>query len=207
MVAFAVAGCGGTTTPSPGSQDTGATPSAPTGGPTVGPSTPDGPTATPVSLPTATPTDLGSSPSPSGAATQCSGSDANLAFFAQAAGAMSWSVYCAVVPTGWYLESGSFRLANGGALDVTYRGPGDIYLAISEGNICAGVTDVDVCAPRDNVISPAAMGDRTGVLGRLANGLVLDIERGANPSWRVTGLGLTEAEFVALCAAMVIAGG
>ncbi len=123
---------------------------------------------------------------------------------------MSWPVYCAVLPTGWFLENGSFRLANGGHLEVSYRGPDDARLAISEGNVCDGIgtndgigTDVDACAPRDTVIQVAAMGDQTGELGRLANGLVLDVERGANPSWRVTGSGISEADFVVLCAAML----
>ena len=43
----------------------------------------------------------------------------------------------------------------------------------------------------------------TGELGRLANGLVLDVDRGATPSWRATGLGLTEEAFRAICAAFL----
>ncbi len=123
---------------------------------------------------------------------------------------MTWSVYCAVTPAGWFLENGSYRLADGGRLEATYRGPGEARLAMVQGNVCeSSGADVDVCAPRDTLIGPAALGDRTGELGRLANGLVLDADRGANPSWRITGLGISESEFVELCAAMlrVIAGG
>jgi hypothetical protein len=154
--------------------------------------------------PQPTPSSGGSTPGPSDGAPTCSGSDANRTFFKQAAGAMSWSVYCAVLPDGWFLEAGTYRLAAGGQLLVTYRGPGNVHIAMSEGNVCDGLgTDVDVCAPRDAVIGPATMGDRTGDLGRLANGLVLDVDRGANPSWRVTGLGVTESEFLAITAAML----
>ncbi len=117
---------------------------------------------------------------------------------------MSWSVYCAVLPTGWFVEAGSYRVANGGHLNITYRGPGSARLAIAEGNVCDGLgTDIDVCAPRDTVIGPAALGDLVGELGQEGTGLVLDVDRGANPSWRVTGLGITETDFIALCAAMV----
>lgn len=117
---------------------------------------------------------------------------------------MSWAVYCAVLPDGWFVESGSYRLANNGHLEITYRGPADAHLAMAEGNICDGLgEDVDACAPRDSIIGAALLGDQTGELGRLANGLVLDVERGANPSWRVTGLGIAEADFQALCAAML----
>ena len=119
---------------------------------------------------------------------------------------MAWPVYCASLPDGWFLESGSYRLADGGRLEVTYRGPGDANLAIAEGNLCAG-SDVDACAPRDALIGPARLGDRDGELGRLANGLVLDLDRGASPSWRVTGLGLSEGAFRELAAALVTVGG
>lgn len=119
---------------------------------------------------------------------------------------MAWPVYCAVLPAGWFLESGSYRLADGGRLEVTYRGPGDVRVEIVEGNVC-GASDVDTCAPRDAVIGPGAFGDRGGELGRLANGLVLDVDRGATPSWRATGLGLTEDAFRAICAAFLVVEG
>lgn len=208
LVALVVVGCGANTTPTTGPLGSGAPPSGLSTA-TNAPSVSDAPTVTPATEPTATPTDGGAGPSPSDVGIPCSGNDANVAFFAQAAVAMSWPVYCAVLPSGWFLESGSFRLANGGQLIATYRGPGDSHLAIAEGNICDDVADVEVCAPRDAVIGPAAMGDMTGALGRLANGLVLDVERGANPSWRVTGLGVSEAGFITISAAMlrVTAGG
>ena len=143
---------------------------------------------------------------PGTASSACTGSDSNREFFRQAAASMAWPVYCAVLPDGWILEAGSYRLADGGRLEVTYRGPGDAHLSLVEGNVCAGA-DVEACAPRDAVIGPAALGDRSGELGRLANGLVLDLDRGANPSWRATGAGLSEDDFRALCAAFALAEG
>ena len=149
----------------------------------------------------------GDSGAPSGSpSAACSGSDANREFFRQAAASMDWSVYCASLPDGWFLESGTYRLADGGRLEVTYRGPGDAHLAIVEGFACAG-SEVDACAPRDALTGPARLGDRDGELGRLANGLVLDLDRGRSPSWRVTGLGLSEEAFRDLCAALVIVEG
>jgi hypothetical protein len=133
----------------------------------------------------------------------CSGDLKNKAFFSEAAKAMSWPVYCAVLGGRWSLQDGRYRLASGGVLEVAYNGPGDAHIAVVEGNVCDQVgSDVDVCAPRDSVIGPAPFGDQTGELARLSNGLVLDVDRGANPSWRVTGLGLSEADFRAICAAM-----
>ncbi len=143
--------------------------------------------------------------SPGAIGAGCSGNDKNRVFFQQAAASMAWPVYCAVLPDGWFLEAGRYRLADGGHLEVTYRGPADVHVAIVEGNVCAGA-DVEGCAPRDAVIGPAAFGTREGELGRLANGLVLDVDRGATPSWRATGLGLTEEAFRALCSAFLVVG-
>ncbi len=119
---------------------------------------------------------------------------------------MAWPVYCAVLPDSWFLEAGSYRLRDGGRLEVTYRGPDDAHLSIVEGDICAGA-DVEACAPRDAMIGPASFGDLDGELGRLANGLALDVDRGANPSWRATGVGLSEDDFRALGAAFALVEG
>jgi hypothetical protein len=119
---------------------------------------------------------------------------------------MSWPVYCAVLPDGWFLEAGSYRLANGGHLEAAYRGPGDARVTILEGNLCDGA-DVETCAPRDAVIGPADFGDRAGELGRLGNGLVLDVDRGSTPSWRAIGSGLAEDAFRTIGAAFLVVEG
>lgn len=173
-----------------------------------------GPAATPIdsapptSAPGATPTGgaPASSPGTSAPSAACSGSEAHREFFRQAAASMAWPVYCAVLPDGWFLETGAYRLADGGRLEVTYRGPAGARLSIVEGNVC-GDLDLDGCAPRDAVIGTASFGDREGELGRLANGFVLDVDRGSVPSWRVTGIGLSEDEFRALSAALLVASG
>ena len=182
------------TTPGPGTSPTGSA---------VATSS-DAPTGTPAPTETAggTPTPELTGPPATTPAGACSGNDDNRDFFDDAAIAMSWAVYCAVLPDGWFLETGSYRLADGGILEVTYRGPADARLALVEGNLCDGA-DVETCAPRDTVIGPASFGDRDGELGRFANSLVLDVDRGATPSWRATGLGLTEEGFRALGAALI----
>jgi hypothetical protein len=166
VVAFAVVGCSATTTQSTGPQGSGAT----VGGNDadgVAPSSSDASTPTLDPGPTATATDEGASPSPPDLANGCSGLPRNQAFFDQAAAALPWPVYCAVLPAGWSVEVGNYTVANGGHLTITYRGPGDARLAIAEGNVCDGLgTDIDACAPRDAVIGPAALGDQVGELGR-----------------------------------------
>jgi hypothetical protein len=151
---------------------------------------------TPTTQPTASP----------GTAAACSGNDNNRDFFDDAAADMSWPVYCAVLPDGWFLEDGSYRLANLGHHEATYRGPGGVQVAIVQGNLCDG-EDADACTPRDAVIGPSAFGDRDGELARLGNGLVLDVDRGTTPTWRATGTGLTEEAFRAICAALIVVEG
>ena len=145
---------------------------------------------------------------PTGAAAACSQSDANRTFFAEAALSMPWAVYCGVLPAGWFVESGTYRLANGGELEVSYNGPGDARFALVEGNACDQFgSDVNACAPRDSVIGEAAFGDQTGQLGQLSNAFVLDVARGSNPMWRATGLGMSQDAFRTLCAALARVGG
>ena len=184
----------------PGASATGGAPTD-SGDPSAGLASP-----TPfVDLPTPTPDPATGSPGPNHIA--CSGNDQNREFFKDAAAVMAWPVYCAVLDDGWYLEDGRYELADGGYLEVTYRGPGDAHVAIVQGTVCAGGTDVETCAPRDALIGPAEFGDREAELGRLANGLVLDVDRGATPSWRATGLGLTEDAFRMLGADLVLVDG
>ncbi|MCI0582155.1 MAG: hypothetical protein L0227_04530 [Chloroflexi bacterium] len=198
LVAACIGGESPTPEPSgPGTSPTGSAVATGSDAPTDPPSASPGPTATASGTPAPQPSDPLGTP-----AAGCSGSEENRAFFEQASVSMAWPVYCAALPDGWFLETGSFRLASGGYLEVTYRGPGDVRLLIVEGNVCEG-SDVETCAPRDAVVGPAAFGDREGELGRLGNSLVLDVDRGATPTWRATGLGLSEDAFRGLGAALI----
>lgn len=207
IVMAIAAACNTAPSTRPGSGESSATSTA-----TAPASASEEPTATggspsPSEAPVHTATPVTPTESAGTAASACTGSDENRSFFDQAAASMAWPVYCAVLPDGWFLEAGSYRLADGGRLDVTYRGPGDAHISIVEGTICAAGADIDACAPRDALIGSAAFGDREGELGRLANGLVLDVDRGATPSWRATGLGLTEEAFRAIGAAFMVVEG
>ena len=196
------AACAGVAAPTsgPGSFGTPAASAPATLSPTVEPTT----TATPTSVATPSP---GDTTVPSAAATGCSGSDKNQAFFAKAAMVMAWPVYCAVLPSGWFLVNGVYHVANGGDMQAEYNGPGDVSIALVEGNACAQFgSDTNACVPRDSVIGPANLGDQVGELGQLSQAYVLDVQRGGNPTWRVTGIGLSEADFRAICAAMLRVG-
>lgn len=200
-VAIAVAGCGTATTstdPTTASSPPGTLPSA--GIPSIAAATPSA-VETPDSP---SPSDSPATPSPtrpvpSSPAAQCSGTSENRDFFATVAGLVTWDVYCAVVPDGWYIESGRWRLKDGGRLDVAYHGPNGARIVLVEGVFC---TDgASGCQPMDQHLGTAAFGDRDGNLGQLGGNLVLYVEAGGRPAWQATATGLDQATFVSLASA------
>ena len=176
---------------------------------TPGASVPAGETATPDE--TATP-ETTEPPAPSetpaapttGGADGCSGSAENRDFFAAAAEAFTWDVYCAVLPDGWFLETGTFRQADGGRLEVSYKGPGGARIEIAEGAWCTA--GASACSPRDHEIGPGRFGDREGTLVTLgpdvADGFAVYVDPGAAPSWAISGTGMDQSSFEAIAAAL-----
>jgi hypothetical protein len=89
-------------------------------------------------------------------------------FFDAIAGQVTWTVYCAVLPAGWFVQAGSFSLRNGGRLDITYRGPAGALLTLIEGNVCEG--QASGCPASGQALGPASFGDQPGTLLQLASG-------------------------------------
>lgn len=132
----------------------------------------------------------------------CTGNDANRGFYAALASSVAWSVYCAVLPTGWYVDKGGYELAGGGHLQITYKGPDGAHLALEEGVYC---TDgASACAPRDQDLGPAKFGDLDGELVAVGDAFAIYVDPGSSPSWQATGTGLDQATFVALSAALAL---
>ncbi len=135
-----------------------------------------------------------------GGAEACSGSDANRAFYANLARSVSWQVFCAVLPKGWFVSSGSYRLANGGKLLISYKGPGGATLSLSEGSFC---TDGSGCVPAGSDAGAAAFGSLAGTLVTVdAGGFAIVAARGQTPSWLMVSQGLDQATTVSLGAAL-----
>jgi len=199
-VAALVAACGVTPSPSPvtsPSPSPSAASSAPStqapsasavggGGattPSVGPDGSASPQASETPLPTVSP-----SPGP-GSADACSGTAENRNFYAALAASVAWDVYCAVLPPGWFVDSGSYRLSNGGQLSITYRGPAGARLVVREGSYCAGVP---ACIPSGTDAGSARFGDRDARLLDLGGGswVVVVASPGVDVGWQATGSGM-----------------
>ena len=141
-------------------------------------------------------------PGPAGA---CSGSAENRDFFRAAAAALSWTVYCAVLPAGWFVDSGQYRQASGGWVQIAYRGPGGARLELHEGAFC---TASDGCVPSGTDSGDAPFGDKTGTFVALdEGGSAVVVDRGEKISWLAVGTGLDDAAFRAIAGALTVVGG
>ena len=197
-LALVVAACGDGTadTASPRSTSAGPTPTAtPTADGSDAPASSD-PSSAPSDAPSSdAPSDAPASDEPTGtpdpAAAQCTGTDANRDFFASVAGAVDWAVYCPVLPTGWFVEGGQYRLAGGGWLEITYEGPDGESLAVRQGAPCDGAG----CLPSGTDLGAADYGDLAGTLLDLGNGrYAVVVDPGSNPSWTLVTDGLAESD-------------
>jgi hypothetical protein len=140
-----------------------------------------------------------------GPAGACSGSDENRDFFRAAASALSWPVYCAVLGPGWFVDSGQYRQASGGWVQIAYRGPGGARLELHEGAFC---TASDGCVPAGTESGDAPFGDKTGTFVALDDGgSAVVVDRSEKISWLAVGTGLDDAAFRGIAGALVVVGG
>jgi hypothetical protein len=187
-VAVAACASGGPSEPPAGTP-------VPTPPPTVAPTDvpTDEPTDDPTDEPTDEPTDDPGTSAAPGTADACTGTAENREFFALLAAAVSWPVYCPVLPAGWFVESGQYRLANGGRMDIVYRGPGSARLTLREGAFCS---ESDGCVPPGADSGDASFGDLEGTFVTLDDGgWAIVVDRGARLSWLALGTGVSESAF------------
>jgi hypothetical protein len=204
LVIFAACGDGASSaapSESPGS-------SSPTGGPagpspTADPGSTEGPgptedpgaSATTAPAPTLAPT-----PRPSGTAgpaAACTGSAENRAFYASVAEDVAWDVYCPVLPSGWFVDAGNFRLAGGGQLEIDYTGPAGASLEIRQGAYCRGDDD---CIPTGPDAGTASFGDRPARLIDAGDDRWLVVAEDGDVNWEVRSSGLGQDVAVAVAA-------
>jgi hypothetical protein len=165
------------------------------------------PTVLPSSAPESATPSTGASPSASGsgAAAACSGTDKNREFFQTAAAAVKWTVYCAVLPAGWFVDSGSYRGTSGGWVQIAYKGPGGARLELHEGAFC---TTTDGCVPPGTDAGTAPFGNLTGTFVTLGGGgWAVVVDRAKPISWLAVGTGMDQATFRGLAGALSIVSG
>jgi hypothetical protein len=214
LVALLSAACNGSTGPTPGAS---AAPSATVAAIETEPPASEEPTAAPESEepppseppletePPASDEPGASASSGPGPAAACSGNDQNRDFFRAAASALDWTVYCAVLPTGWFVDSGQYRQAGGGRVEIAYRGPGGARLELNEGAFC---TAEDGCVPAGSEAGEASFGDRTGAFVALDDGgWAVVVDRGEPVSWLAVGTGMDDAGFREIAGALSPVGG
>jgi hypothetical protein len=169
------------------------------------------PTATPTGEATETPTEEATptavlTPVPGGyhPATDCSGSPDNQNFYQSAADGLSVDIYCPVFPAGWYVNGTASWHGNPAAqLVAPYKGPGGATITIKEGAFCTA--GASACAPKDTIIGAAVFGDRAGTLVSLGPGAgyAIYVDANSTHAYEITGNGLTQANFVAIAAALI----
>ncbi len=160
-----------------------------------GPSGSTGPTSEPTPTSSDEP-----SPSPSSAASICSGAKDTPDFYESFAGSVDYPVYCAVLPAGWSLVSGTYRLANGGHITISFRRKSDsATFELDEGSFCP---DGSGCVPAGSASGSGPFGDLTGDLVQTSAGFALVVAKGEKPSWLAIGNGLDQATFLALTGAL-----
>jgi hypothetical protein len=161
--------------------------------------------SSPTATDSATPSAAGASPSGStgpGSAAACSGTDNNRAFFQTAAAAVKWTVYCAVLPAGWFVDSGSYRGTSGGWVQIAYKGPGGARFELHEGAFC---TTPDGCVPPGTDAGTAPFGNLTATLVTVASGgWAVIVDRGKPIAWLAVGTGTDQATFQRFAGALTI---
>lgn len=160
------------------------------------------PTDEPVPTETPVPTDVPSiEPTPSdgsGSAAVCAGNDENRVFYANVAAAVAWSVYCPVLPAGWFVERGEYKSAGGGWMTIAYKGPGGARIEIGEGFFCS---NADGCVPDGPDAGQSPFGNLDGTLVAGSDGRhAVVVDRGSSPTWVAIGIGLDVDLFTQLVA-------
>jgi hypothetical protein len=151
----------------------------------------DTPSVAPEATPTETPLESPSA-SPSIAAS-CTGTDANREFFATVATKVPWDVYCAVLPRGWSVDTGSYRTSNGGWLKIAYKASGGRRFELREGAFC---TDPATCLPTGVEIAPGPFGDREATVLQVEDGgFAMIVDQGQRIMWAAIGKGMDETTF------------
>jgi len=135
-------------------------------------------------------------------ATACTGSAAIQAFFAQAAAREPFDVYCGALPHEWSLSAVQYE-DNADLLDAIYENATGGWLEIAEGAFCSK-SPAD-CSPHASELGTASFGGLSGKLDLYDStpAYAIYVAPGTANAYEIDGKGVSQADFVALAAAMV----
>ncbi len=150
------------------------------------------PTPTPAATPTPTPV-----PTPTSRADACSGTADHKSFFAEAAAVLTFDVYCAVLPSGWWLKAASYTVPNGGYLEVTYGSATQTFV-VREGRDCP---PDKACIAYGGPVGAASFGPLSGQL--YLNSTTYSLVVTSPKPYVMYASGMTQAKFTSLAAAFV----
>lgn len=154
-------------------------------------------TASPVATDSPTPAPTAA---PTSRAAGCTGTAKNKAFFADAASALHFPVYCAVLPKGWSIVSGTYK---NGWLDVSYKTSGGAAIEVAEGGFCT--TSPAACSTHTAILGAASFGGLSGQLDILdpTPSYVIYVNPGTTHAYVIAGKGMTQTSFISYGAKML----
>jgi hypothetical protein len=167
------------------------------------------PTATPTAEATPSPTEEPSpseSPSPSGSPTSpaagCTGSEAHKEYFVNAAKDLPWDVYCAVLPSGWWLHESEYERADGGRMNVAYTNSAGDDVTMIEGRLC--YDDLSICGDIFPVLGPASYDGLAGTMRDMGGGgRCVVVNPHSIPGYTVCSGSLSQANVAQFAAAVI----
>jgi len=215
VLAAIVAACAGSTGPTAPASETPGPSGLPSGGPSSAPVETAPPTTPPQSEQPPSPSDTeappesaapsGSPETTGGTAAACTGTDNNRDFYADAAKALDFAVYCPVLPRGWFVDQGEYSLRNGGLLRITYKGPNGAALELVERGPCGTGDD---CIPSGTEEGQTSFGDLPAEVVALDDGrLAIVAEEVGVGQWWIIGRGVDEQALTEIASELARVGG
>jgi len=116
-----------------------------------------------------------------------------VAFWTESVNHLTFPVYCAVVPSGWFFTGSelNYNTPNAGWVWATYKSSTGAQILIQEGAYCT-----TSCSP-GTAGGAASIADQAGKLYTLAGGgLAIYVNPGTAKAYTVTGTNISQATFV-----------
>ncbi len=194
IVVFTTPTPGPTDTPTPAPTPTPEATPTPEPTPTPGPSDSAAPSATPTPAETPTPGPTVATAGPGECSADPNHPADGLAFWTEAANRLKFTVYCAVVPSGWFFTASqlNYQQPEAGWVWATYKNTKGAQIMIQEGAYCTSA-----CSP-GTAIGAANFADQAGQLYSTAGGgFAIYVAPGTAHAYTASGTNLTQAAFVA----------